>query len=156
MSSRSEVNDDPLAIIHLYLAGMDPHGSPPRLVYESFRSYFHPNDLLFFELEFDPGTLAKEADHQSKMASLVERLRRAQVARVLLFITTHSEENRGDLFLGHCDHGGPEGPVADEVTKVSWLFFCIEVHNAHVVFSSSKQSYAEASRHSLLVARLFS
>ena len=63
MSSRSEVNDDPLAIIHLYLASMDPHGSPPRLVYESFHTYFHPGDLLFFELEFDAGTTAKEADH---------------------------------------------------------------------------------------------
>jgi len=31
MSSCSEVNDDPLAIIHLYLTSMDPHGSPPTL-----------------------------------------------------------------------------------------------------------------------------
>ena len=63
MSSHSEVNDDPLAIIHLYLASMDPHGSPPCLVYESFCTYFRPGDLLFFELEFDAGTMAKEADH---------------------------------------------------------------------------------------------
>ncbi|KAL4061850.1 hypothetical protein V8B97DRAFT_2027073 [Scleroderma yunnanense] len=32
MSSCSEVNDDPLAIIHLYLTSMDPHGSPPCLM----------------------------------------------------------------------------------------------------------------------------
>ena len=63
MSSRSEVNDDPLTIIHLYLAGMNPNGSPPHLIYESFRSYFRPNDLLFVELEFDAGTPAKEAGH---------------------------------------------------------------------------------------------
>ena len=63
MSSRSEVNDDPLAIIHLYLTGMDPHGSPPRLVYDSLRSYFRPDDLLFFELEFDAGTPSREANH---------------------------------------------------------------------------------------------
>jgi len=93
MSSRSEVNDDPLAIIHLYLAGMDPHGLPPRLVYKSFRSYFRPNDLLFFELKFDPGTPTKEAAHRWNMATLVEQLQQAQFARVLLFITTHSEEN---------------------------------------------------------------
>lgn len=124
MSSRSELNDDPLAIIHLYLAGMDPHGSPPRLVYESFRSYFRPDDLRFFELEFDAGTPTKEADHRSKMASLAEQLRCAKFARVLLFITTHSEENRGDLFVGHCVRGGREGPVADEVTKVLGFFVC--------------------------------
>jgi len=118
MSSRSEVNDDPLTIIHLYLAGMDPHGSPPRLIYESFHTYFRPSDLLFFELEFDAGTTAKEADHRSKMATLVEQLRRAGSARVLLFITTHSEENRGDLFLGLCNHERRDGPVADEVTNV--------------------------------------
>ena len=122
MSSRSEVNDDPLTIIHLYLAGMNPHGSPPRLIYESFRSYFRPNDLLFVELEFDAGTPAKEADHRLKMASLVEQLRCAHLARVLIFITTHSDENRGDLFVGHCDHNGREGPVADEVTMVGLLF----------------------------------
>jgi len=153
MSSRSEVNDDPLAIIHLYLAGMDPHGSPPRLIYESFRSYFRPDDILFFELEFDAGTPTKEADHQLKMASLVERLRCAQFARVLLFISTHSEEDRGDLFLGHCDHAGREGPMADEVTKVCWLFIYIDIDEAHAMFSSSKRSFAVASRHSLIVAQ---
>ena len=118
MSSRSEVNNDPLTIIHLYLAGMNLHGSPPRLVYESFWSYFRPNDLLFVELEFDAGTPTKEADHQLKMASLVERLRCTHSARVLVFISMHSDENRGDLFVGHCDHNGHEGPVADEVTEV--------------------------------------
>jgi len=118
MSSHSEVNDDPLAIIHLYLAGMDPHGSPPHLVYESFRTYFRLGDLLFFELEFDAGTTAKEADHQSKMATFVKQLQRAGSACVLLFITTHSEENRGDLFLGLCNHEWRDGPVADEVTNV--------------------------------------
>ncbi|KIM50703.1 hypothetical protein SCLCIDRAFT_12301 [Scleroderma citrinum Foug A] len=122
MSSHSEVNDDPLAIIHLYLASMDPCGSPPRLVYESFRSYFHPNDLLFFELKFDAGTSTKEANHLSKMASLVERLWCTESAHVLLFITTHSEEVRGNLFMGHCDHGG--GPVADEVTKFFKTILC--------------------------------
>jgi len=93
MSSHSEVDDDPLAIIHLYLAGMDLHGLPPHLVYESFHTYFRPGDLLFFELEFDAGTTAKEADHQSKMATLVEQLWHTGSAHVLLFITTHSEEN---------------------------------------------------------------
>ena len=118
MSSRSEINDDPLAIIHLHLAGMDPHGSPPRLIYESLRSYFRPNDLFFFELPFDAGTLTKEVNHQSKMVNLVEQLRCARFVRILLFISTHSEEDRGDLFLGYCDEGGYKGPVADEVTKV--------------------------------------
>jgi len=93
MSSHSKVNDDLLTIIHLYLAGMDLHGSPPRLIYESFCSYFHPNDLLFFELEFDPGAPTKEAVHQLNMATLVKQLWWAQFAHVLLFITTHSEEN---------------------------------------------------------------
>ena len=102
MSSCSGVNDDPLAIIHLYLAGMDPNGSPPRLVYKSFQTYFHPNNLLFVELEFDAGTPTKEANHQSKMANLVDKSQCAQFARVLIFISTHSEETRGDLFLGYC------------------------------------------------------
>lgn len=101
MPSHSEVNDDPLAIIHLYLAGMDPHGLPLLLVYESFHSYFHPSDFLFFELKFDAGTPTKEADYQLKMASLVKRLWCAESAHVLLFITKHSEEAQGDLFVGH-------------------------------------------------------
>ena len=75
-------------------------------------------DLLFFELEFDAGTMAKEADHWSKMATLVEQLQHAESAHVLLFITTHSEENQGDLFLGLCNHAQCDGPVADEVTNV--------------------------------------
>ncbi|KAL4063945.1 hypothetical protein V8B97DRAFT_2026258 [Scleroderma yunnanense] len=66
MFSHSEVNDDPLTIIYLYLAGMDPYGSPPYLIYESFC----------------------------------------------------------DLFLDHCDHGGHESPVADEVTKFFETILC--------------------------------
>ena len=92
MSSRSEVNNDPIAIIHLFLAGIDPNGSPPQLLYESFRSYFHPNNLLFVELKFDAGTPTKEANHRSKMTNLVKQLRCTRLACVVLFITTHSEE----------------------------------------------------------------
>jgi len=132
MSSHSEVNDDPLAIIHLYLTGMDPHGSPPRLVYDSLCSYFRPDDLLFFELEFDAGTPSREANHRSKMASLVTQLRCAEFSRVLLFITTHSEKNRGDLFVGHHVRGGRECPLGDEVMKVCQVL-CVEVHKAHVM-----------------------
>jgi len=62
-------------------------------------------------------TTAKEANHRSKMATLVEQLWHAGSARVLLFITTHSEENQGDLFLGLCNHEWRDGPVADEVTN---------------------------------------
>jgi len=55
MSSCSKVNDDPLAIIHLYLTSMDSHGLPPCLIYESFHSYFHPNHPLFFNLNLTLG-----------------------------------------------------------------------------------------------------
>ncbi|KIM50454.1 hypothetical protein SCLCIDRAFT_145468, partial [Scleroderma citrinum Foug A] len=116
MSSRSEVNDSPLAIIHLHLSGMVVAGTPPRVIYENFHSYFDLKNLLLLELEFDCGTAEKVAAHQRRMAEVAEDLRMQGIGRTVLFISTHSEQTRGDLFIGR--DGQPEKYFSTEVEAV--------------------------------------
>ena len=116
MSSRSEVNDSLLAIIHLHLSGMVVAGTPPRVIYENFHSYFDLKNLLLLELEFDCGTAEKVAAHQRRMAEVAEDLRMQGIGRTVLFISTHSEQTRGDLFIGR--DGQPEKYFSTEVEAV--------------------------------------
>lgn len=60
MSSRSEVNDDPLAIIHLYLAGMDPHGSPHASSMNHSGPIFAPTTSSFSNSNLTLGPLLKK------------------------------------------------------------------------------------------------
>jgi len=122
MSSRSEVNGNPLAIVHLYLSGMVVTGTPPRVIYENFRSYFDPQDLLFLEMDFDCGTDGKAVAHQRRMAEVAEMLRERGIGRIFLFISTHSDQTRGDLFIGRDGQPGTEFSAKVEAVCVSSLW----------------------------------
>ncbi|KIK74711.1 hypothetical protein PAXRUDRAFT_174885 [Paxillus rubicundulus Ve08.2h10] len=70
MTAGSQVNCEPLLIIHFYLKGMDLQGCPPQAICEYLRPYFPPNALHFSELEFDFGTRAKIAEHKGQMETM--------------------------------------------------------------------------------------
>lgn len=117
-SSRSQVNGEPMVILHLVCKGMDVLGTPPRLVHQMFEPYFPDGTLTLIEFEFDFGTNAKVRSHGAQMESLKSIISSVSPARVLVFVSTHSDMERGDLFAG----GGPAnnpGPVAVEVDQVS-------------------------------------
>ncbi|KIJ15719.1 hypothetical protein PAXINDRAFT_155325 [Paxillus involutus ATCC 200175] len=96
MSSLSQVN------------GMESQGTPLEAVATFLRPYFHGTDLQYIKQEFDFGTQTKYWTHQ---------IRAIPTGQVLFFISTHSEQQRGNLFAGQEGSAKNLKPVAVEVNK---------------------------------------
>ncbi|KIK73719.1 hypothetical protein PAXRUDRAFT_20559 [Paxillus rubicundulus Ve08.2h10] len=99
--------------------GMDLQGCPPRAICEYLRLYFPPNSLHFSELEFDFGTRAKITKHKGKMETIREGIGSVPSGRVVIFISTHSKEEQGDLFAGE---QGPQTKPRPIAVKVDQFF----------------------------------
>ncbi|KIK71801.1 hypothetical protein PAXRUDRAFT_181824, partial [Paxillus rubicundulus Ve08.2h10] len=81
--------------------------------------YFPPNALHFSELEFNFGTRAKIAKYKGKMETMQEGIGSVPSGRVVIFISTHSKEERGDLFAGEEGPQTKPRPIAVKVDQVS-------------------------------------
>ena len=115
-SARRQINDDPLVIVHLRLVGISADGSPPSILETLLRTYFpDQGSLQLYDIPFDLGSLRKIGVHTTAMESLAVKLQAQPPGRVLLFVNTHSDENRGDLFAGN---DAKVGEFALEVTQV--------------------------------------
>jgi hypothetical protein len=74
LTSRSEVINLPLVVLHFVLAGIDAAGSPLRLVHQYMSSYLKGDLLRFEEVVFDLTTPALVRSHSQAMNRLVSRL----------------------------------------------------------------------------------
>ncbi|KAF9230158.1 hypothetical protein BU15DRAFT_69437 [Melanogaster broomeanus] len=117
LSAQSEVNSEPLLILHFFCKGMESRASPADLVNNLMQPYFSASTLQFLEVEFDFGTTEKVHEHAEKMEALRKEIRAVPAGRALIFISTHSEEQRGDLFAGHEGPESKPSPIAIEVDK---------------------------------------
>ncbi|KIK74787.1 hypothetical protein PAXRUDRAFT_126602, partial [Paxillus rubicundulus Ve08.2h10] len=110
MTAGSQVNCEPLLIIHFYCNGMDLQGSPPQAIADYLWPYFQPGDLQFLQSEFTFATHAKINMHREKI-------------HMVIFISMHSNEEHRDLFAGQ---KGPEiklRPIAVNVDRFFSLLF---------------------------------
>ncbi|KIK75145.1 hypothetical protein PAXRUDRAFT_173604, partial [Paxillus rubicundulus Ve08.2h10] len=122
MTAGSQVNCGPLLIIHFYLKGMDLQGCPPQAICEYLWPYFPCNSLHFWESEFDFGTRAKISisEHRGKMETMQEGIGSVPSGQVMIFISTHSEEEHGDLFASEEGPQTKPRPVAVKVDHISF------------------------------------
>lgn len=101
------------------------------------QAYLSAKDLHYHEVIFDFGTTQKCETHERSMQKLVAELGRMEFDRVEVFILTHSETTRGDIWGGYesaisVRKGSIKiakpTPVAYTVDDVSWhllLIVCI-------------------------------
>ncbi|KAG2739895.1 hypothetical protein P692DRAFT_20851448 [Suillus brevipes Sb2] len=101
LTSRSEICTAPILIINFVLNGVDPSGSPARMMQALLQSYIPTEDLHYHEVFFDFGTNEKFRKHEKSMAKLVNEVGRTEFDRVEVFVLTHSETTRGDIWGGH-------------------------------------------------------
>ena len=95
MTSQSQVNMDNLLMLHFILQSIEGMGSPAHLLYQYMQGFIHPSHVV------------------AKCLSSIE------TRHVVIFITNHSDENRGDLFVspGSCatvievSYGQSEGHI---------------------------------------------
>ncbi|KAG1857863.1 hypothetical protein C8R48DRAFT_775325 [Suillus tomentosus] len=100
MSSRSQVCSDSVLILHFVLKGLQPSGSPAPIMREALEPYGPNGTIQYHEIIFDFGTDEKLDTHVKSMTKLVDEVRRCQYERVEVFIYTHSETVRGDIWGG--------------------------------------------------------
>ncbi|KAG1718440.1 hypothetical protein EDB19DRAFT_1920596 [Suillus lakei] len=82
---------------------LQPSHSPAAIMRQELQPY-RPNDTIqYHEIIFDFGTTEKFAKHTQAMTKLVECIKHIEYERVEIFVYTHSETVRGDLWGGFED-----------------------------------------------------
>ncbi|KAI6120242.1 hypothetical protein EDD16DRAFT_1518988 [Pisolithus croceorrhizus] len=94
----SQVAPHTAALLHLHLEGLaqDIGHSQVAMLHSFLQAYFPQGDYNFSQLSFNLGT-PESMDAYDKAASDLANTLPAY-SRVMLFLTTHSDEERGDLF----------------------------------------------------------
>jgi hypothetical protein len=106
--------------------------------------YIPAKDLHYHEIIFDFGTDEKFKTHEKSMKRLVNEVGRTEFDRIEVFVLTHSETTRGDIWGGHesavtVGRGkikvAKPTPVAYTVDDVSWhLLLIVYVYSLLTVF----------------------
>lgn len=119
LSSRSEICTIPVLILNFVLDSVDCLGSPACIMRDALHSYV-PAD--YREIVFDVGTVHKAKQHAQSMVKLMGELDPRRVGRVEIFIHSHSETMRGDIWGGFKNtrtRGERGDPVAYTISDVS-------------------------------------
>ncbi|KAI6017078.1 hypothetical protein EDC04DRAFT_2608179 [Pisolithus marmoratus] len=109
----SQVAPLPTALVHLYLEGIHQDiGHPQVAMLHSFlQAYFPEGDYNFSQLPFNLGTPESMEAYEKEASHLANTL--CAYSKVVLFLTTHSDEDRGDLFIGYINNK----PVASKTLE---------------------------------------
>ncbi|KAH9984523.1 hypothetical protein BJV77DRAFT_966060 [Russula vinacea] len=92
-------NSKSLVILHFTLETINTEGSPANVVHQFLQPFFSSGSLLLEEVKFnifDEEDADAHADKMEHLAGTISRKHRG--APVWLFITTHGDKDRGDLF----------------------------------------------------------
>ncbi|KAI6016599.1 hypothetical protein PISMIDRAFT_13890 [Pisolithus microcarpus 441] len=107
----SQVAYLPTALLHLHLETLEVAHSQVNMFCSFLQSYFPKGGYNFSHLGFNLGTPESMEVYEMAASDLAKTL--SPYSRVVLFPTTHSDEERGDLFAGFL-HGQP---VASKVLE---------------------------------------
>jgi len=122
-TSKSQVCAESTFILHLICTGMNTRGSLPLLLKASLEDY-HPADMLRYEeVIFDFGSHQKLDQWKSKIQKLETVLATCKFKRKIIFVTVHSELERGDLFAGTDEHGDSVSMEVEEVCAIKSIRF---------------------------------
>ncbi|KAI6010215.1 hypothetical protein BKA83DRAFT_4132893 [Pisolithus microcarpus] len=107
----SQVAPHPTALVHLHLEGLAQNigHSQVAMLHSFLQAYFPQGDYNFSQLPFNLGTPESMDAYDKAASDLANTL--SAYSKVVLFLTTHSDEDRGDLFTGYIN----KQPVASKV-----------------------------------------
>lgn len=103
LTSRSQICNSPILILNFILGGVNPSGSPARNMQNVLEPYIAGENLQYHEVVFDIGTLEKAERHTKSMKALANKVKDILFKCVEIFVHTHSETIRGDLWGGFED-----------------------------------------------------
>src|SRR5882724_7530319 len=104
MTSQSQVNMDNLLMLHFILQSIDGMGSPAHFLYQYMQGFIHPSHVVYEEMVFNMETHEQVINHGHAVNDMAKHLSSIEARHGVIFITNHSDENRGDLFVspGSC------------------------------------------------------
>ncbi|KAG1754740.1 uncharacterized protein EDB91DRAFT_1076846 [Suillus paluster] len=131
LTSRSEVCTMPVLvlILNFVLDGVDVLGSPAHIMRDALHPYVAAD---YHEIIFDVRTVSKAKNHAKLMTKLANELGSCCYDRVKVFVHSHSETTRGDLWGGfkNSKNKGERGePVAYAINDFFALVFVNGMEN---------------------------
>ncbi|KAG2353440.1 hypothetical protein BDR07DRAFT_1383153 [Suillus spraguei] len=100
LTSCSQICSSPILILNFILDGVNPSGSPACIMRDVLEPYVAGRNLQYHEVFFDIGTLEKAERHTKLMKALMNKVKDISFERIEVFVHTHSETIRGDLWGG--------------------------------------------------------
>src|SRR5882724_12001008 len=99
MSSRSQVSTDNLLVLHFILQSIDGTGSPAHLLSQYMQGFIFPSKVVYEEMVFNMGTHEQVINHGRAVNDMAKCLSANDARCVVIFITNHSHDISGDLFV---------------------------------------------------------
>ncbi|KAI6014201.1 hypothetical protein EDC04DRAFT_2609068 [Pisolithus marmoratus] len=120
------------ALIHLHLENLEVGHAQVNMIHSLLQPYFPKGRYQFSQLPFNLTTQESLAAYQSAAFNLATSLSSYQ--SVILFLTTHSDEERGDPFSGFVD-GVTVAYEVSEVLHALFTPFTQIIRVAHIFFN---------------------
>ncbi|KAI5984399.1 hypothetical protein F5J12DRAFT_787580 [Pisolithus orientalis] len=118
-ATTSEVAGNSTAIIHLHLESLELGHAPVHILHTMLQGYFTQDTYHFSQLPFNFATEESRAAYDTAASKLASSL--TTFAKVVIFLTTHTDEDRGNLFSGTEN----KVPIATEVFEGGDLIFFV-------------------------------
>ncbi|KAG1721495.1 uncharacterized protein EDB91DRAFT_1256477 [Suillus paluster] len=156
LTSRSEVCTMPVLILNFILDGVDVLGSPACIMRDALHPYVAAD---YHEIIFDVGTVSKAKNHAKLMTKLANELGSCWYDRVEVFVHSHSETMRGDLWGGFensknkGERGEPVAYAINDMSQPSFLFIDF-THSSQffaLVFVNGMENFLQGSMLWMLV-----
>ncbi|KAI6143036.1 hypothetical protein BKA82DRAFT_4017785 [Pisolithus tinctorius] len=114
-ATTSEVAGNSTAIIHLHLESLELVHAPVHILHTMLQGYFTQDTYHFSNLPLNFATEESRVAYDTTASELASSL--TTFAKVVIFLTTHTDEDRGDLFSGM----ESKVPIATEVFELQFL-----------------------------------
>ncbi|KAI5992327.1 hypothetical protein EDC04DRAFT_2613650 [Pisolithus marmoratus] len=123
----------PTALFHLHLDTLESGHSQVSMLHSFLKAYFPEGGYHFSQLPFNLATPKSMDIYQQAASKLADTL--SPYSRILLFLTTHSDEDRGGLFAGYNITNEPVAfkvfeflqlllkPLSQIITSADMLFY---------------------------------
>ncbi|KAI6154494.1 hypothetical protein EDD17DRAFT_1764749 [Pisolithus thermaeus] len=128
----SQVASLPTALVHLHMDNLEVGHAQVNIMNSYLQPYFPQGSYQFSQLPFNLATQESLHDYEKAAIDLAHSL--SSFSRVVLFLTTHSDEERGDLFSGEVD-GKPIASKVSECLQVLFHPLTKIVKGADVIFN---------------------
>jgi hypothetical protein len=104
VSERAEISAAPVLFVHLSLVDFVVSGSPLEFAHTFLKPYYSGAGINYIDVVYDIGTDEKLAPYRAQVRKMIKGLKNSFVwERVVFGISTHTDEDFGDPFIGYED-----------------------------------------------------